>query len=227
MMSLRLMTEQKYVDSFVTMSYNVLRIYGHVSGDDGMYSESKNKARIVDAAMDLFARRGFDNVSVKDICETAGVPRSSFYLAFSGKTDILAYKLQSVKGDFQQSIPDFIRAENDFERIWFLTDAYLKKAVQFGPEISKQYFILELKGDVGLFSIIESFNDWLIQLVANCQKQGIIRSQTPPQNIVPLLIALAKAHLFDWVCCDGQFPLQSTLRKSYETFLDVAPEFRA
>ena len=172
-------------------------------------------------------RRGFDNVSVKDICEAAGVPRSSFYLAFSEKTDILAYKLQSVKGDFQQSNPDFIRAENDFERIWFLTDAYLKKAVQFGPEISKQYFILELKGDVGLFGIIESFNDWLIQLVANCQKQGIIRTQTPPQNIVPLLIALAKAHLFDWVCCDGQFPLQSTLRKSYETFLDVAPECRA
>ncbi len=79
----------------------------------------------------------------------------------------------------------------------------------------------------GLFGIIESFNDWLIQLVANCQKQGIIRTQTPPQNIVPLLIALAKAHLFDWVCCDGQFPLQSTLRKSYETFLDAAPEYRA
>ena len=63
----------------------------------------------------------------------------------------------------------------------------------------------------GLFGIIESFNDGLIQLVANFQKQGIIRTQTPPQNIVPLLIALAKAHLFDWVCCDGQFPLQSTL----------------
>lgn len=187
----------------------------------------KSKEKISAAAMELFAKKGYDEVTVKDICASCGIPRSSFYLSFSGKADILAYALQSVKDNFQQSMPDFIRAQNDFERIWFLTDAYLKTAVAFGADISKQYFILELKGISGLFSLLESFNDWLIQLAANCQKQGIVRNKTDPALLVPMQLSIAKSHLFDWVCCDGAFPLRLTVRKSLEVFLDVAPEYRS
>lgn len=188
---------------------------------------SKSKEKIAAAAMELFSKKGYDEVSVKDICALCGIPRSSFYLAFSGKADILAYALESVKDNFQQSMPDFIRAQNDFERIWFLTDAYLKTAVNFGEDISKQYFILELKGTGGLFTLLESFNDWLIQLTSNCQKQGIVRNKTDPALLVPMQLSIAKSHLFDWVCSNGAFPLRETVRNSLEIFLDVSPEYRA
>lgn len=188
---------------------------------------SKSKEKIATAAMELFSKKGYDEVSVKDICALCGIPRSSFYLAFSGKADILAYALESVKDNFQQSMPDFIRAQNDFERIWFLTDAYLKTAVNFGADISKQYFILELKGTGGLFTLLESFNDWLIQLASNCQKQGIVRNKTDPALLVPMQLSIAKSHLFDWVCSNGAFPLRETVRNSLEIFLDVSPEYRA
>ena len=99
-------------------------------------------------------------------------------------------------------------------------------AVMFGPEICKQYFILELRGSAGLFGLFENFNDWLIQLTANCQKQGIVRSRTDPAALVPMQLNLAKAYLFEWVCANGAFPLQDTVRRGIETFLDVAPEHR-
>lgn len=201
---------------------------GHVFERRNYMSEkaSRSKEKIADAALGLFSQKGYDEVSVKDICALCGIPRSSFYLAFSGKADILAYKLQSVKDNFQQSMPDFICAQNDFERIWFLTDAYLKTAVAFGSEISKQYFILELKGTSGLFSLLEAFNDWLIQLTFNCQKQGIVRNKTDPALLVPMQLSIAKSHLFDWVCSNGAFPLRQTVRNSLEVFLDVSPEYR-
>lgn len=37
---------------------------------------------------------------------------------------------------------------------------------------------------------------------------------------------LAKAYLFEWVCANGAFPLQDTVRRGIETFFDVAPEYR-
>lgn len=189
-------------------------------------ADTKSKEKIAETAMKLFTARGFDNVAVKDICAAVGIPCSSFYLAFADKADILAYELQSVKDNFAENMQDFIRAENDFERIWFLTDAYLKNAVMFGPEICKQYFILELRGEAGLFGLLENFNDWLIQLTTNCQKQGIVRNKTTSTALVPMQLNLAKAYLFEWVCANGAFPLQDTVRRGIETFLDVAPEYR-
>ena len=177
-------------------------------------------------ALGLFTERGYDNVSVKDICEAANIPRSSFYLLFADKADIMTHLLQSVKQNFYQEMPEFIRAENDFERIWFLTNSYVKYAELFGLEIIKQYFIMEIKGITQFFRIIEDFSDWLIQLLTNCQHQGIIRNMTDPLILLPMQYNLCKAQLLDWVCKNGSFPLQATMRSTLEKFLDVAPEYR-
>lgn len=189
-------------------------------------NSSNNKNIVMATALGLFTERGYDNVSVKDICEAANIPRSSFYLLFADKADIMTHLLQSVKQNFYQEMPEFIRAENDFERIWFLTNSYVKYAELFGLEIIKQYFIMEIKGITQFFRIIEDFSDWLIQLLTNCQHQGIIRNMTDPLILLPMQYNLCKAQLLDWVCKNGSFPLQATMRSTLENFLDVAPEYR-
>lgn len=44
---------------------------------------------IWDAAIDLFAEKGFDETTVDDIVESAGVSRRSFFRYFSSKSDLL------------------------------------------------------------------------------------------------------------------------------------------
>lgn len=137
---------------------------------------------IVNTALALFKKHGYDEVSVRQICKKANVPRSSFYTVFSGKEDILVYSLSRVKGNFEQSMPNFIMAENDLERIWFLSDSFLQQAVSFGPNLCKMYFIMEINGKCELFNILADFNDWLTQLLANCQKNGIARVKGNPDH---------------------------------------------
>lgn len=45
--------------------------------------------QILDAAADLFARKGYDGVSVREIAEKAGIKESSLYNHFTNKSDIL------------------------------------------------------------------------------------------------------------------------------------------
>jgi AcrR family transcriptional regulator len=49
------------------------------------------KNAIWDAATDLFDEKGYDETTVDDIAERAGVSRRSFFRYFSSKSDLMAY----------------------------------------------------------------------------------------------------------------------------------------
>lgn len=47
------------------------------------------QAAVVAAALELFARQGFDHTSVEQIAQAAGVSRSTFFRQFGGKDDVV------------------------------------------------------------------------------------------------------------------------------------------
>jgi len=53
---------------------------------------------ILDAALALFIERGFDNISIDDICERAGVARTTLYRRWSSKAALIAEAIASERG---------------------------------------------------------------------------------------------------------------------------------
>lgn len=54
-----------------------------------------NRQRIVDAADQLFYKRGYNQTSFRDISEITGIPRGNFYYYFKTKDDILGAVIDS------------------------------------------------------------------------------------------------------------------------------------
>src|SRR5690348_17206588 len=54
------------------------------------------KAQIINAAGDLFYRRGFDNVGTEEIAQSVGITAGALYRHFKGKQDLLAHTLTDV-----------------------------------------------------------------------------------------------------------------------------------
>jgi len=52
--------------------------------------KERTREQIYRAAMTLLLRRGFDNVTVDEICRAADVARATFFLHFAAKDDLLA-----------------------------------------------------------------------------------------------------------------------------------------
>lgn len=51
--------------------------------------EMTTKERIFEVALELFAQKGFDAVSMREIAEAVGIKKASLYSHFSGKDDLL------------------------------------------------------------------------------------------------------------------------------------------
>lgn len=179
----------------------------------------KNQKAILKTATKLFKKEGYASVTIREICEKSGVPRSSFYLLFSDKEDILKTLLSEVKLNLQEDMSEFIQAPNDYERIWFLTVSYLKVAENFGPKLTRAILDLDFDGENGLLDTIESFNGWLIALIGNAQKAGIIQNPTEPNELLQLQLAVSKGVLVDWVRSGGEFDLEKTVRARFDALL--------
>jgi AcrR family transcriptional regulator len=64
------------------------------------------RARLVDAAIEVFAERGYAHATVDEIAERAGATRATFYLHFKAKSDLLLDLLDRSAGHFDSAYRD-------------------------------------------------------------------------------------------------------------------------
>lgn len=68
--------------------------------------KAQTRRDIYDAAMRLFARRGFEAATIADICEAADVARGTFFLHFPSKAALLYEFNQQVAEDFREGLTE-------------------------------------------------------------------------------------------------------------------------
>ncbi len=192
-----------------------------------MESKQKSAMKIGEVAIKLFKEKGYSNVSVSDICEAAGVARSSFYVNFSSKGEIAAFMVKNIKSELATDLNSFMNAENDFDRLMLLYSYYVDMSEDYGYELMSALINAELEKPIGMFDNMTGLSDWFESLVRNCQKLGIIRNLGDPAQLVYFGIQTSIADLFDWCRKKGTYSLREKTRRDMEMFYDVAPEYRA
>ena len=90
-----------------------------------------NKEAIMENAITLFAKKGYDAVGVQEICDVSGITKPTLYYYFKSKAGILEY-ISQVKGNaLLQKSRDSLCYRHDF--IKGLTDV-LKNEIFFAEE---------------------------------------------------------------------------------------------
>lgn len=177
---------------------------------------SKNTSKILNASMDLFKEKGYNNVSVNEICKKAGIQRCSFYNLFSNKDDIIIYIVSNLQGDYKGTLEEFIATDDELQRIWLLYYKYLDMAIKLGPEMVGVLCKLEIDNRLGLIHYIEQYKDWFIALVKECQKKKIIKNPLPAEDIFDLSAKLSYALTFQWSISNGAFDIKDESVKMIE-----------
>lgn len=192
-----------------------------------MADPSKKQAKlIVEKAVKLFSEKGYESVSVNDICSAAGIARSTFYLTFSSKKDIIDKMLSDVRLNKDEYFESFISAENEFERMWILCCRYLDIAEINGPEVTGVLFRLDMMGEINIMDEVHSIDDWFVKLTKNCQKSGVMLSTEPAEMLAPLGVDIAYYTTIEWCRSKGSFNLKQLVRRRAEAVYAIAPEHR-
>ena len=106
-------------------------------------SESKyfNTARLMDKAfIELLAKKDIEYITVKEICQKAGVNRSTFYLHYETIGDLLAESVENLNRDFFERMngheSGFVKRLRDcpIDELYLITPEYLTPYLEYVKE---------------------------------------------------------------------------------------------
>lgn len=186
----------------------------------------KVKENIAKCAIELFKSEGYDSVSVNEICEKANVSRSVFYTMFKGKRGILDYVVSKPQQNDDEGFRRFADAENDFERIWQLFERFISIALDFGPKLTSRLFIMQFESPQGIRDAVHALDDLFATLAKNCAKNGIIKTEEPPELLSRIATDLIIHELYVWCSQNGNFSLRERARQYAEIAYHVKPQYR-
>ena len=110
-------------------------------------SESKyyNTALLMDEALiQLLEKKEYEFITVKEICEKAGVNRSTFYLHYESIDDLLIETIEMINKRFNHAFDNetIEPRKMDKEKLYLINDTYLIPYLNFIKENKKVYKLI-------------------------------------------------------------------------------------
>lgn len=133
------------------------------------------KAKILEAAKELFIEKGYDATSIRNVAERIEYSPTTIYLYFKDKDDIFYALHQEGFGLLNQYFRVLENVPDPFERLKTIMRAYIKFALE-----NREFYDLMFISRAPMNALKEDCGDWdegkksfeaLVQTVAQCIEQ--------------------------------------------------------
>jgi AcrR family transcriptional regulator len=160
-------------------------------------SKDVTRARLVEAAEQLFIRKGFDDTSVDEISETAGYSRGAFYSNFHDKDQVFLAVINRHRGAALDVLDDTVQQISEREgrivavRNWFSNQWRRKNLVVLRMEFSRRA-VKDRSVRKHVSELWQREIDLIAGTVGRCA--GMIDELPPERLQINGLVLLAVAH---------------------------------
>ena len=181
----------------------------------------ETKARIFNAAKRILKKSGYEQLSIKNICEEAGVSNGSFYHHFKTKDDLHSYYIEE-----QPSInPDLLdlpsSKEEARETIVYVYLNYVRYCRELGVEFMANYYTPK---NQSLNPLIRTERPYPIITVHNylqkCIDAGIITLSDSLEHITTDIRMIVIGNVFEWCLKNGDADFEGNMRRCLENYLN-------
>ena len=181
----------------------------------------ETKAKIFRAAKHILQKQGYEQLSIKNIWEEAGVSNGSFYHHFKTKDDLLSYYIEE-----QPSInPDLLdMPQNAAEAKAAIIQVYLNYVhycQELGVEFMSNYYTPK---NQSLNPLIRTERPYPIVTVHNYLQKAIdadiIKPDLDLEDITTDIRMIVIGNVFEWCLKSGEADFEGNMRRTLRIYLD-------
>lgn len=170
------------------------------------------RQRLFDTAIGLFFEKGYDNVTIDEICHTLGMTKGTFYAHFNSKYDIVVERVLMLDEHYRLDfVPQIAKLESPRERLLTFIRMALKHTNELGKESIRSVYRLQIGSDPKLAAILtdkRALYTILQQLVFTAQQSGEIRNDLPSKRITQVIMHNLRGILYNWGLVSSNFDLE-------------------
>lgn len=181
----------------------------------------ETKERIFQAAKQILQKSGYENLSIKNICEEAGVSNGSFYHHFKTKDDLLSYYIEdqpSMDSGSLEVPKNIDEAKNAIVGVYL---NYAKYCRTLGVEFIAGYYTPH---NQALNPTIRTERPYPIVTVQNYLEKAVaanaIKLKLSISDIVTDIRMLVIGNVFEWAMTNGHADFEGNIKRSISHYLD-------
>lgn len=183
----------------------------------------ETREKIFQAAKRILQKKGYEELSIKNICEEAGVSNGSFYHHFKTKDDLLSYYIE----DQPKIDPDLLELPQSIEEvkdgIIQVYMNYVKYCRELGVEFVSEYYDTK---NQALNAAIRMERPYPIVTVQNyvekAVKAGVVRLNVSIEEFTTDIRMIVIGNVFEWCVKHGDADFEGNMARSLGMYLDAA-----
>ena len=181
----------------------------------------ETKERIFRAAKRILQKNGYEELSIKNICEEAGVSNGSFYHHFKTKDDLLSYYIED-----QPSInPDLLDLPRNAEEakiaIIHVYLNYVNYCRELGVEFISGYYDTKNQALNPASRAERPYPIVTVQTyVEKAMREGIVRLNVSIEEFTTDIRMIVIGNVFEWCLRGGNADFEGYMRRSLGKYLD-------
>ena len=181
----------------------------------------ETKERIFRAAKDILQKHGYEQLSIKNICEEAGVSNGSFYHHFKTKDDLLSYYIE----DQPVINPDLLdlpaNAEEARVAIIHVYLNYVDYCKELGVSFISGYYTPKNQALNPAIRTERSYPIVTVQhYVEKAVGAGVIQLNLGIEEFTTDIRMIVIGNVFEWCLQEGNTCFEENMRRSLEKYLE-------
>ena len=181
----------------------------------------ETKAKIFRAAKHILQKQGYEQLSIKNICEEAGVSNGSFYHHFKTKDDLLSNYIEeqpSINPDLLDMPRNAAEAKAAIIQVYL---NYVHYCQDLGVEFMSNYYTPK---NQSLNPLIRTERPYPIVTVHNYLKKAIdadiIKPDLDLEDITTDIRMIVIGNVFEWCLKSGEADFEGNMRRTLRIYLD-------
>lgn len=180
---------------------------------------------LLKSAMELFTKRGFENVTIDEITDLAGVSKGSFYNHFMSKESVFIEEFKKIDAYYDLKLNEVDENISNGEKILVVINAMTDYCsnicgiefmrVVYSSQISTTKTVLILNNkERKLYRHIDN-------IIRNGIESGEFKISCSVETIVEWLIRSTRGLVYDWCLNNGKFDLEDEGEKYFKHIVSL------